>query len=193
MIPGLKSRSRRVLDPAVSALVAWRVHPNTLTLVGLGAAVVAGLVVARGSLRGGAVWLLVSGLFDVLDGGVARRIGRPTARGAFLDSTLDRYAEGAFLLGLAWYASARAGSIALLLAVLSVLLGSLLVSYTRARAEGLGTTCTVGLMERPERFGAIILICLLGGVALVPLLWILSVLIHGTAVHRIVHVYNKLP
>jgi len=188
----VKARSRRVLDPAVSALASWGVHPNALTLAGLVFASLAGLFAARGALRVAAAWLLVSGLFDVLDGGVARATGRQSSRGAFLDSTLDRYAEGAFFAGLAWFAAVERRAPSMVLAILLVLLGSLLVSYARARAEGLGTTCTVGLMERPARFAATILLCLLGGALLEPLLWILAALIHATVIHRIIHVYAKL-
>ena len=104
---------------------------------------------------------------------------------------LDRYAEGAFLAGLVWYYADR-GSPSSVLAVFSVMLGSLLVSYARARSEGLGLECQVGLMERPERLVVLIVGSLIGGPVLPVFLWILAVLTHVTAAQRIVHVYRKL-
>jgi CDP-diacylglycerol--glycerol-3-phosphate 3-phosphatidyltransferase len=188
---GFKTQVRGGLDPLVTFLMSLRVHPNVLTLVGVALGVVAGVVVAQGRVREGAIWLLVSGLFDMLDGQVARRSGQASTRGAFFDSTLDRYAEGAFFIGLMWH-FASAGDVVSMLAAVLVLVGSLLVSYARARAEGLGTECRVGLMERPERFVLTIIGCLAGGVVLTAVLWIMVALVHATAVHRIVHVYRKL-
>jgi CDP-diacylglycerol--glycerol-3-phosphate 3-phosphatidyltransferase len=167
------------------------VHPNLLTLAGVALGVVAGVVVAGGRVREGAVWLLASGLFDMLDGQVARRSGTASRRGAFFDSTLDRYAEAAFFIGLMWH-FAREGNTTSMMAAVLVLVGSLFVSYARARAEGLGTECSVGLMERPERFVVTIVGCLAGGIVLTSLLWAMVVLVHATAVHRIVHVFRKL-
>lgn len=186
-----KTQVRGGLDPLVAFLMSARVHPNLLTLIGVALAVVAGGVVAAGRVREGAIWLLLSGVFDMLDGQVARRAGLASTRGAFFDSTLDRYAEGAFFIGLLWH-FIRIGDALAALAAVVVLLGSLLVSYARARAEGLGAECKVGLMERPERFVLTIAGCLVGGVVLVVALWIMAVLVHITAVHRIVHVYRKL-
>jgi len=188
---GFKTQVRGGLDPLVSFLLSARIHPNALTLVGVGLAIVAGVVAAEGRVREAAVWLLLSGIFDMLDGQVARKAGLESPRGAFFDSTLDRYAEGAFFLGLMWHFVAEARELSALAAMI-VLLGSLLVSYARARAEGLGTECKVGLMERPERFVATIVGCLVGGVVLDVVLWAMAVLVNVTALHRIVHVYRKL-
>jgi len=175
--------------------VTSRIHPNVLTVAGLGFAILSGVSVAAGHLAQAGVWLLISGVFDMVDGAVARQAGLASRRGAFLDSTLDRWAEGAFLAGLTWYYADLGGAPATLLAILLVMLGSLLVSYVRARAEGVGETCQVGLMERPERFVLLVLMCLLGSLveAVVPvLLWVLAVTVHATAIHRLVHVYGKL-
>lgn len=188
---GLKTQVRGGLDPLVTFLLALHVHPNLLTLIGVVLGVVAGVVVSQGRVREGAIWLLVSGLFDMLDGQVARKSGTASRRGAFFDSTLDRYAEAAFFIGLMWL-FASAGEVLSMLACVLVLTGSLLVSYARARAEGLGTECKVGLMERPERFVLTIAGCLAGGSVLVVVLWVMAVLVHATAAHRIVHVYRKL-
>jgi CDP-diacylglycerol--glycerol-3-phosphate 3-phosphatidyltransferase len=153
--------------------------------------VVGGIAAADGRLREAAVWLLVSGLFDMVDGAVARRTGLASRRGAFLDSSLDRLAEGAYLSGLGYFYAVR-GEPATVLAVFLVLTGSLLVSYVRARAEGLGVECKVGLMERPERFVALVVGGLLAGPVLPIVLWILAGLTLITAAHRVVHVYGKL-
>ncbi len=192
MVHEFKENVRSVFDPVVAFLASANVHPNVLTIVGLACAIVAGVTAARGGIRESGVWLLFSGIFDMMDGAVARKSGRTSARGAFLDSTLDRYAEGFFLAGLAWYFAGRGGADWTLLAIVLVLLGSLLVSYVRARAEGVGTTCTVGLMERPERLVLMIAMCLIGGPAVSIVLWVLVVLVHATALHRLVHVYGKL-
>ena len=191
MKAAFKSQVRGVLDPLVTFLASARIHPNVLTALGVVFGGVAGYTAAQGRLREAAIWLLVSGLFDMLDGPVARKSGLASRRGAFLDSMLDRYAEGAFLAGLAWYYADR-GSPSSVLAVFAVMLGSLLVSYARARSEGLGLECQVGLMERPERLVVLIVGSLIGGPVLPVFLWILAALTHVTAAQRIVHVYRKL-
>lgn len=186
-----KERARGVMDPVVAFLASAGIHPNLLTVLGLVFGVVAGIAAADGRIRESAVWLLVSGLFDMVDGAVARRAGLASRKGAFLDSSLDRVAEGAFLSGIGYY-YATAYDPWTVLATFLVLTGSLLVSYVRARAEGVGETCAVGLMERPERFAVLILGTLIAGPVLPIALWILAVLSLATAAHRMVHVYRKL-
>jgi CDP-diacylglycerol---glycerol-3-phosphate 3-phosphatidyltransferase len=139
-----------VLRPLVKWLSVMRVRPDTLTVVGwilaLGAAVLFGLGYAR---IAGAVMLL-GGLFDALDGAVARETNRMSSFGAFLDSTLDRLSESAVFVGLIYfYASANRPYEALLAGVAMTF--SLLTSYARARAEGLNINCEVGLLERAGR------------------------------------------
>jgi CDP-diacylglycerol--glycerol-3-phosphate 3-phosphatidyltransferase len=187
-----KEHIRRGFTPLVTLLTWARIHPNVLTVLGLALATIAGVRAGAGHVREGALWLLASGILDMTDGPVARRMGKSGRAGAFLDSTLDRYSEGAFFAGLAWHFAGRGESTSAVLAIVLVVLGSFQISYARARAEGLGLECRVGLMERPERLVVTIAACLIGGSTLVPLLWALAVLVHATALHRMLHVYGKL-
>jgi len=153
-----KQHGRRLLAPLVSLLAAMRVSPATVTLLGLPLSVGAGYFFATGRfILGGALAALV-GLCDTLDGELSRRTGTASALGAFLDSTVDRLSESLVLVGLYWYY--RGSWFGLLVVV--ALVFSLMVSYVRARAEGVGRECKVGLFERPVRvlvllFGAFVL------------------------------------
>jgi CDP-diacylglycerol--glycerol-3-phosphate 3-phosphatidyltransferase len=127
---------------------------------------------------------------DAIDGGVARRLGRQSAFGAFFDSTLDRFAEGALLAGLGYYFAVRGDALSVVVAFIA-LIGSFMVSYTRARAEGLGLECKVGLFSRFGRF-----LLLLAGLLLSPffpqslviMIWLMAVLTIYTAIERMVYV-----
>ena len=143
----------RLIEPVADLLVRLRISPNALTTVGTLCTVAGGLAFATGHIRT-AGWIIgVTAIFDVLDGTVARRTGRTTVFGAFYDSTLDRVADGALLGGLAWfYATSPAYRSEPMLAVAMLgVVGTFLVSYTRARAEALGIDAKVGVMQRPER------------------------------------------
>jgi CDP-diacylglycerol--glycerol-3-phosphate 3-phosphatidyltransferase len=180
---------RKGFTPMVSALRRLKVTPNQVTIVGtvlnLGAAV---LVVADHLIYAGVVFL-IAGCFDMLDGALARLAKMVSPFGAFLDSTLDRVSEGAVLAGIAYLLATRGHSIDAALVVLA-LLGSLLVSYTRARAESLGLECKVGLMSRPER---IILIALgLFFNVLSYVIYIMLALTVFTVIQRVVHTYRQL-
>jgi CDP-diacylglycerol--glycerol-3-phosphate 3-phosphatidyltransferase len=184
-------RARRwlawLIDPATRALVRLGVTPNTVTVVGLLANIGVGVLAATGHLTIAGVALFVSGLFDGLDGALARRGGATTAFGAFLDSTLDRYAEACVLFGLLVYAGDRSLLLETRL-VYVVLAGSLMVSYTRARAEGLGIVCKVGLLTRFERF--LLMSAMLISQQVTIGLAALAVLTHLTAAQRIAHVWR---
>lgn len=185
--------------PLARALIRAGVHPNVITTLGTLVVIAAGVAFGFGDIRLGGVLLLTSGVFDILDGQVARQGGMTTTFGAFYDSTLDRVGESAVFAGLALY-FLRGGlppdqvtlGVAVALAALSA---SLLVSYTRARAEALGVECKVGIAARAER------ILLLGLPAVVfgggpgrnatLLFWIVVVLALVSAitvVQRVVHV-----
>jgi CDP-diacylglycerol---glycerol-3-phosphate 3-phosphatidyltransferase len=159
-----------VLRPLVKWLSVMRVRPDTLTVVGwtlaLGAAVLFGLGYAR---IAGALMLL-GGLFDALDGAVARESGRMSAFGAFLDSTLDRLSESAIFAGVIFFYAASARPFEALLTGVAMAF-SLGTSYARARAEGLGIPCEVGLLERAGRVVILSVFSLVGfltaGIALV--------------------------
>jgi CDP-diacylglycerol--glycerol-3-phosphate 3-phosphatidyltransferase len=149
----LKNGYLRVIDPVANWLVRRGVHPNTITAIGTLCTVVGGVIYATGHIRTAGWFLGLTALFDVLDGTVARRTNRSSTFGAFLDSTLDRLADGAVLGGLAvFYAIDPAHhSIPMLVVCLAGLIGAFLTSYTRARAEALGIDAKVGMLQRPER------------------------------------------
>jgi len=179
----------RVLDrPLFRLALIVPFSPNTVTLAGFVATIVACLVLSF-SLEVGGILILLSGFFDMLDGAVARAKGMATAYGAFLDSVLDRYADAAMLLAVFWNMVSREDTAGMILSLVS-LVGSFLVSYARARAEGLGVSCNHGIMERPER-----IVLLAGGAItgyIIPVLWIMSALTHVTVMQRILYVQNEL-
>lgn len=178
-------RWRALAEPWLAALARrldrWGIHPNWITGLGFLLSVGAGVLVGM-DLRGGAalLWAL-GGLCDALDGALARGSGKASPAGAFLDSTLDRYSDAAILLGLgaAWQRAGMAwgGWIAGI-----ALLGALMVSYTRARGEGLGISIREGLFTRRERFLLILIALLTGWYG--PLLILFAILAHLTAAQR---------
>lgn len=193
----IKTGYLRLIEPVADFLVRRRVNPNTITTVGTLCSAAGGVIYATGhiSIAG---WVIgLTALFDVLDGTVARRTGRSTTFGAFYDSTLDRVADGIVMGGLTvFYAtSATHGSVPMVVISLLGIIGTFLVSYTRARAEALGIDAKVGVMQRPERvtllsapqafFGLA-----LGGWVLAGIVTLLSVTAWITAVQRIVFVYR---
>jgi archaetidylinositol phosphate synthase len=158
--------------------------PNTLTIIGFLITIVAALVIPK-SIRLGGILILIGGIFDTLDGVVARARGNTTKFGAFLDSVLDRYSDAFLFLAIAWYLIERNNFTGSLLS-LGTLVGAFLISYARARAEGLGQSCHTGIMERPER----LILLAIGAITgwLIPILWIMLALTHITVLQRIYHV-----
>lgn len=145
-----KGLARNITGPIVRLLARTPVTPNTLTVLSLlVTAVAAGLVIAGHLLIAGLVMLFAS-VFDILDGALARSTGRVTRFGAALDSTLDRIAEALMMVGIMVMYAGRQAEVEVAL-VGAALVASLLVSYVRARAEGLGLDCQVGIFTRPER------------------------------------------
>jgi len=143
----------RLIEPVAVLFIRLRISPNALTSIGTVFTVAGGIAFAMGHIRTGAWIIGVTAFFDVLDGTVARRTGQSTVFGAFYDSTLDRVADGALLGGLAYFyaTSPIYGSEPMLAVSILGIIGTFLVSYTRARAEALGMNAKVGLMQRPER------------------------------------------
>jgi CDP-diacylglycerol--glycerol-3-phosphate 3-phosphatidyltransferase len=144
----LRAWYRGLLRPLEEMLVGWRVHPDTLTWAQLGVSVLAGIAFARGAVFLAGWLVILAGTLDILDGGVARLSGVSGPRGAMVDSLVDRYAEFATFVGLG--AFFRDGPLLLVVAVAAF--ASLMVSYTRARAEGLGLEMKLGSAQRPERY-----------------------------------------
>jgi len=143
----------KLVDPLADSLARRGVSPNTITTIGTICSVAAGVIFAFGHISIGGWVLGVTAAFDVIDGLVARRAARESVFGAFYDSTLDRISDGAVLAGLTvfWATSGSRHSVAMVVVCLAAILGSLVTSYTRARAEGLGLTAKVGWIQRPER------------------------------------------
>jgi CDP-diacylglycerol--glycerol-3-phosphate 3-phosphatidyltransferase len=186
-----KESARRLLDPVVSLLASLSVSPMLVSLFGLVFSLYGALLVARGSLFWGGVWLVFSGLCDVLDGSLARHRGIESKFGAFVDSTFDRISELAYLCALIIYYVTRPQgySVFIIVVVCIVLSASLLISYARARLEGLGYSCTVGLMERPERLALLIAGLVFGSRFLAVVLVVLAAGSTVTVAQRIRHAY----
>jgi CDP-diacylglycerol--glycerol-3-phosphate 3-phosphatidyltransferase len=194
----LKKGALRVIEPAISLLARNNVSPNAITTFGTLMTVAAGVVYATGHIMT-AGWIMgVTAFFDVLDGEVARRTGRCTVFGAFYDSTLDRVGDGALMAGFTVFYATNAVHHSVFMVVVSLLgiIGTFLVSYTRARAESLGIDAKVGVMQRPER---IVLLsapqALFGlfwnGWVLIAIIILLTVTAWITAVQRIMFVYRN--
>ncbi|MEX2156404.1 MAG: CDP-alcohol phosphatidyltransferase family protein [Gemmatimonadales bacterium] len=185
--------------PLARALIRGGVHPNVITTLGTLVVIASGVAFGFGDIRLGGVLLLTSGVFDILDGQVARQGGMTTTFGAFYDSTLDRVGESAVFAGLAIY-FLRGGlppdRVTLgVAAALAALAASLLVSYTRARAEALGVECKVGIASRAERILLLGLPAVLfgggpgrNGILLFWIVVVLALVSAITVVQRVVHV-----
>lgn len=185
----IKERLRGFLDPVVGLLDSIGVTPTAMTVIGLLISFIGSIFLVRGSIRLAGLILLISGLCDALDGSIARRQNSTSIFGAFIDSTGDRISEllyfGAFILY--FHGEGAWGSFMILLTLVA-LSGSLLTSYVRARAEGLGLECRVGWLERPERLVALIIGMLLGRILLTISLLFVAVMSVITVIQRIIHV-----
>ncbi len=187
-----------ILQKIVDGLALTRISPNVLTFMGLvintGAAFLFGFANDQNNVRMFAFAGLViigAGIFDMVDGRVARQTKQVTVFGAFFDSVIDRYSDVALFFGLLVY-YARGNRFVYVVLVAFVMVTSVMVSYTRARAESLIGSCKVGFMERPERVVLIILGALFNrwGV-MAPVLWVLAVLSTVTVIHRIRYTYQQ--
>ncbi len=184
-----------VLHKIVHGLALTRISPNVLTFLGLvinvGAGVLFGFANAENQQRmflyAGLV-IIGAGIFDMEDGRVARATGQVTTFGAFFDSVIDRYSDVALFFGLLVY-YARANRFFYVVLVAFVMTSSVMVSYTRARAESLIGHCKVGFMERPERIVLVILGALFNRMG--PVLWVLAVISTITVIHRIKFTYEQ--
>ena len=190
-VPGRKELERSFSAPIVRLLIRTGVTPNALTWTGFLFAVAAAAVIGIRQPFIGAWVMLVGSIFDMLDGSLARATNRVSIFGAFLDSTLDRLSESAILLGVIILYAGQGAVLPVALAG-AALIGSLLVSYIRARAEGVGLKCEVGIFTRPERVGVLALGLLLFQFkpALVIALGIIAFLSFFTAGQRLFHVWR---
>ena len=184
MLGHYKAPLHRVFDPVARLLLRMGARPNHLTVLGLGVSVAAAYVFSMGRLRWAAVLLAVAGLFDFFDGAVARLAGSESDYGAFLDSVVDRYSDVAVLLGVLVHYQQQGNMTGAVLTMAS-LAGTVMTSYTKARAQSIGVRCDIGVVERPER-----LIALIAGATfhvLTPVMALLAVLTNVTALQRIIY------
>lgn len=188
-----------LIQPLINLFIERKLNPNWFTTLGLIISIIAAYFFALGHHRiGGAIFLL-AGTLDIIDGKVARASNRVTKFGALYDSTLDRYAEMFVLFGIVYYYAHLKDfylgqfDLSLLGAVAAAVAlgGSIMVSYIRARAEGLGLTCSVGLMQRPERIVYLSFSAIFHRYALFVVLILIAVFSNFTAVQRIIHVRKQ--
>lgn len=180
-----------LLAPLVKALTKWRVHPNSLTLAGFIITCMAAVALFKGSLRTGGVLILLGGLCDSLDGNLARATGRATRSGALLDSVIDRYSEFVMFLGIAAYFFSMKNYLILVVTFIA-LCGSIMVSYTRARAESLGFESKAGMMQRAERIVFLGAGALFHPIAFKLSVWFVAILANATALQRLRHARKQL-
>ncbi len=186
--------SQYIETPVASMMSRMGLTPNLVTMIGLLIAVAAAYLVGVGLWWAGGLVALFAGVFDMFDGALARATGRASDFGALLDSTIDRVSEAVILLGvLAFYLTKDNDTGAMLVYV--ALVGSIMVSYMRARSEGLGIDCKVGVMTRPERvvltgFGLIVAHWI--PVVMLVVLGVIAALTVLTAIHRLTHTWRSL-
>jgi CDP-diacylglycerol---glycerol-3-phosphate 3-phosphatidyltransferase len=180
--------SNRIIRLIVHGLALSKIHPNVLTFLGLLINVVAAVLLAAGRFRAAGLVIISAGLFDMVDGRVARATNQVTRFGGFFDSVLDRYSDLGLLMGLlVYYGNINRPFYVVLTAI--VMTGSVMVSYTRARAENAIPMCKVGFMERPERVVLLIIGALFDRMA--PVLWVIAVLSNITVVHRMIFTWQE--
>lgn len=206
-----KIQFEKIISKIGTLLAKTGISPNVISVMGLLLSLIAGFFYANRSFFWGAWVVVLAGCCDTLDGSLARSTGKETRFGAFFDSTLDRYSDMFILMGLVWVFaggdplwSAHETRISLYQSPLTVfflvmaMIGSIMVSYTRARAEGLGVGCKIGFMQRPERIILLIIGTLLGSIPFVGMIilkFIIIILAIGanlTAIQRMIYVRTQL-
>ncbi len=190
MIEKVKEDVAAILQPSTNFLVRIRVTPDVLTMIGFALNLVAAALFGLDEYRWAGLMVLVAGIFDLLDGQVARAGQTESKFGALLDSTVDRYSEIVVWFGLA-VSFIRSGSLWTSSALFFALAGSLMVSYVRARAEGLGEECKVGFMQRPERVIALGVGGLVGVIGLTFAAWVIAIFSNITVLERVIHVRRQ--
>jgi CDP-diacylglycerol---glycerol-3-phosphate 3-phosphatidyltransferase len=180
--------ANKIIRLIVRGLALSKINPNVLTFFGLVINIIAATFLAVGRFRTAGLIIIFAGLFDMVDGRVARATNQVTRFGGFFDSVLDRYSDLALLVGLlVYYGTINRPSYVVLTAV--VMTASVMISYTRTRAENIIPTCKVGFMERPERVVLFIIGALFDRMA--PVLWTIAVLGNLTVIHRMIFTYQE--
>lgn len=182
----LKKTGRNLLSPVVKMAIKLNLSPNAVTLIGLIITLLASYFYAKGYFRIAGLILLLAGLCDAIDGEVARKANKVSKFGAFLDSTIDRFEEFFVFGGILFYYSMVRQDIFLSIVVYLILLGSIMTSYIRARAEGIGFSPTSGPMDRPGRYIYIVLFSIIAGsgVLFSVAMGVLLFLVYLTVVNR---------
>ncbi|MBI9046496.1 MAG: CDP-alcohol phosphatidyltransferase family protein [Anaerolineaceae bacterium] len=184
----LRALFKNVLDPIAILLVNLGFKPNMITLLGLVGHIIAAYLVSRGLFIWGAIVIILMGPLDAVDGAMARYLGEVTTFGAFLDSITDRYSELILFGGLLFYYMQQSNWLICGLIYLSAA-GSILVSYTRARAEALGFDAKIGLLTRVERYLVLVPGMLFNYVQVA--IWIMAIFTNFTALQRIYYVRRQ--
>ncbi len=185
-----------VIEPLAQVLISFRVHPHILTFSGLVFSFLAFIFLRNEFLFFGGLMIILAGICDILDGRLARETQTMSKFGALIDSVVDRYAEVFIYLGLAVFYWRRS-ALMLVLLILAIA-GSFLVSYTRARAEGLGFECKIGLMQRQERMTFLAVGAILGSIPytkhffMTLAIWLIAILSNFTVIQRIWYIRNKM-
>ncbi len=206
-----RERYFKIVGPVADLFARAGIHPNVLSIAGLLLSIAAGLIYCHGSFFWAAWVVVLAGVCDTLDGRIARQTNKKSDFGAFFDSTLDRYSDMFLFIGLAYYfAGGRPFLMPLpaegnqelspwtVTAIIFAIAGSFMVSYTRARAEGLGMECKAGMMQRPERITLLVIGSLLGAIPIIGILLLKVVLLalalstNLTAAYRIVFIKNRM-
>jgi CDP-diacylglycerol---glycerol-3-phosphate 3-phosphatidyltransferase len=178
----------KVIRLIVRGLALSRINPNVLTFFGLVVNMAAAYLLALGRFRTAGLVIIFAGLFDMVDGRVARATNQVTRFGAFFDSVLDRYSDLALLVGLlVYYGTINRPAYVVLTAI--VMTASVMISYTRTRAENIIPTCKVGFLERPERIVLLIIGALFDRMA--PVLWVIAILGNLTVIHRMFFTWQE--
>jgi len=186
----VRATTTAITSTVGAALHRLGIHPDVITAAGLAAVALASVFIAQGRLTLAGIVLLLGLPLDALDGAVARAMGRKDRRGAVLDSTLDRVADGLIFSGLAYYFAAL-NQLDYMLLALASLIGSFVVSYVRARAGEAGLAVRIGLLDRLVRI-LLILVALLLPSLLIPVLWVLAIGSIFTGLQRLWYVYKHL-
>lgn len=188
MLSDLARKYTRFFLEPLARFIGWTgISPNFITVVGFLLTVGVAVVIAYGHLQLGGVLILLAAGFDAIDGTLARTMGRTSRFGAFLDSTLDRFSEAIIFLGLFIFLVGQGAQTELVLIYMTIV-GSLMVSYARARAEGIGVELKQGLLTRFERVGLLVIGLVFNQLLIV--LWVLAIFTNFTAVQRIYIVWR---
>lgn len=185
---GIGTACNQVIRLIVRGLALSRIHPNVLTFLGLVINIWAAVLLARGRFFAAGLVIIGAGIFDMVDGRVARETNQVTRFGGFFDSVLDRYSDLALLIGLLVYYGTINRPLYVVLTA-AVMMASVMISYSRSRAENIIPTCKVGFMERPERVVLLILGALTDRMA--PVLWVIAVLGNVTVLHRMIFTWQE--